>query len=221
MSIKYHRFLSLAGPIFIFLTEIVMRLALTNEQVSHFYSEEGPIETLQAILAVISLPIAVYIFLKLEDFWLKVWIGIAMLGCFYIAGEELSWGQWIFHWQTPAEWATINDQDETNLHNTSTWLDQKPRALLEIGILVGGLIIPALRKWKPLKLPEKYKDIYPSNLVVFTAFSALSVKIINAIGDVTKHHLFWRGSEVMEFIIYYFVLLYLIDFKARILSKKI
>ena len=33
------------------------------------------------------------------------------------AGEEISWGQRIFGWETPEDFKAINDQDETNLHN--------------------------------------------------------------------------------------------------------
>jgi len=31
--------------------------------------------------------------------------------------EEMSWGQMIFNWQTPAEISLINAQGETNFHN--------------------------------------------------------------------------------------------------------
>ncbi len=33
------------------------------------------------------------------------------------AGEEISWGQRIFGWDTPEEFARINAQSETNIHN--------------------------------------------------------------------------------------------------------
>lgn len=39
---------------------------------------------------------------------------------FVMAGEELSWGQRIFHWSTPEGYAKINAQSETNLHNLAT-----------------------------------------------------------------------------------------------------
>lgn len=38
-------------------------------------------------------------------------------GCFFIMGEEISWGQRIFGWDTPQSWAAINYQQETTLHN--------------------------------------------------------------------------------------------------------
>jgi len=37
-----------------------------------------------------------------------------------LAGEELSWGQRIFDWATPAGWGSVNAQDETNLHNLAS-----------------------------------------------------------------------------------------------------
>lgn len=71
----------------------------------------------------------------------RIWMGLVTLGAIYMAGEELSWGQWLFYWDTPEQWAAINDQNETNLHNTSAWLDQKPRLLLELWALIGAIRI--------------------------------------------------------------------------------
>jgi disulfide bond formation protein DsbB len=39
---------------------------------------------------------------------------ISALSCLYIAGEEMSWGQHFFHWNTPEYWAMVNRQEETN-----------------------------------------------------------------------------------------------------------
>ena len=52
-----------------------------------------------------------------EDSWGRWPLVLAGLACFAIAGEELSWGQWIFHWETPDALAQVNLQNETNLHN--------------------------------------------------------------------------------------------------------
>ncbi len=72
--------------------------------------------------------------------WLNLWVPLVTLACFYFAGEELSWGQHLFGWATPEYWNTINDQGETNLHNISSWFDQKPRMLLELFVLYGGIV---------------------------------------------------------------------------------
>lgn len=78
--------------------------------------------------------------------WLAVWFAGLALGCLYFAGEEISWGQHWFGWATPAPVAARNDQEETNLHNMSSWLDQKPRGALRLWALIGGVAAPlALR----------------------------------------------------------------------------
>jgi hypothetical protein len=47
-----------------------------------------------------------------------VLIALFIIGCFFIALEEISYGQWIFKWEAPALFQEINSQKETNLHNT-------------------------------------------------------------------------------------------------------
>ena len=60
---------------------------------------------------------------------------IGALSCLYIAGEEMSWGQHFFHWNTPEYWAEVNRQEETNLHNTYAVFEKWPRAILEVGVV--------------------------------------------------------------------------------------
>lgn len=51
----------------------------------------------------------------------SVWFYVVTLGLaamlFFVAGEEISWGQRIFHIQTPAYFQEHNLQKETNFHN--------------------------------------------------------------------------------------------------------
>jgi hypothetical protein len=74
--------------------------------------------------------------------WLAGWVLAWVLACVYFAGEEASWGQHYFRWGTPEEFRDLNDQQETNLHNIGTWFDQKPRTLVELWMVVGGLLLP-------------------------------------------------------------------------------
>ena len=69
-------------------------------------------------------------------------VALIAIACLYIAGEEASWGQHYLGWATPEGWQAVNDQGETNLHNISSWFDQKPRSLLEIAIVIGGIRVP-------------------------------------------------------------------------------
>ena len=51
------------------------------------------------------------------------WMGAAFLAAgvllVFVAGEEISWGQRLFGWETPAEWRSRNIQGETTIHNDS------------------------------------------------------------------------------------------------------
>lgn len=49
---------------------------------------------------------------------------VAFLAIFAIAGEEISWGMWIFNEHTNAFFHQFNSQDETNLHNMDTFLSE-------------------------------------------------------------------------------------------------
>jgi len=153
--------------------------------------------------------------------WLNIWIGLAFAACAFVGIEEMSWGQSVFKWGTPEFWAHINVQEETNLHNTSTWLNQKPRILLAIGIVTGGLLIPAAKRWKPSWVPAKFEIIYPpATLGVVAAlylFVRLTEKIANSFFDMD---IWARPSEVEEVYFFYFVLLYLLVMKSRLTKPK-
>ena len=49
------------------------------------------------------------------------WLCLMMaLGTFFVAGEEIAWGQHIFGWSTPEALKAVNVQQETTLHNISS-----------------------------------------------------------------------------------------------------
>jgi hypothetical protein len=88
---------------------------------------------------------------KLPDLWLGWWVLVWTLACIYFAGEEISWGQWFFQWQSPEVFQKLNSQKETNLHNITPWLFQKPQALVEIWIFWGGIVMPIWGRFKGKK----------------------------------------------------------------------
>jgi len=49
-----------------------------------------------------------------KESWL---MALFFLGCLVLALEEISYGQWIFDWESPEIFKEINTQQETNLHN--------------------------------------------------------------------------------------------------------
>lgn len=48
---------------------------------------------------------------------LSLWFGVLAAAFFFIAGEEISWGQQAIGFATPKGYEQINTQSETNLHN--------------------------------------------------------------------------------------------------------
>ena len=209
-KISIHPFVVWGIPVLLMIAQLLSEALLPDQAKPAFFSEEGPHEKFQALIVWVAFYFSVRIFFRAEGLWLRLWYGIALLGCLFIGGEEISWGQTYLQWATPDSWMAINDQGETNFHNTSDWLDQKPKILLQIGVLVGGLIIPAYQKWKPEKLPARFAAIYPTWHVVPAAGFAFAVKLIDTIQDRLDQHLFWRASEVLEIYIYYFIFMYLL-----------
>ena len=215
MTNRVHPFLWGGIPVLLMISQILCEIFVPTDMKPAFFSEEGPHEKVQAVIMLIAFVFAVRVFCAVEGLWLKLWFGVAALGSLYVGGEEISWGQTYLQWATPESWGLINDQNETNLHNTSDWLDQKPKILLQIGVLVGGIIIPALAHWRPEKLSARFAEIYPTWQTSVTAGIALVLKLIDTVQDRVDAHLFWRISEAIEIFVYYFVLMYLIEMARR------
>jgi len=225
MNKKLHPFFWLWIPILIMVAQTFIELFAPRAILAELHSETGPHEFIEFLFIGFACLVALNILTKLkypEQKWLAVWVGIAAICSFYVAGEEISWGQHLLQWSTPEYWAHINDQGETNLHNTSSWLDQKPRLVLLIGVVTGGLIIPFLNRYKPEVLPQKFAIIYPSALLSVTAAFAISTNLIDKIFEaLTDESLLSRGSEIEELYLFYFVLLYLILLRRKIKSELI
>jgi hypothetical protein len=138
--------------------------------------------------------------------------------CFYTAGEEMSWGQHFLQWKTPEYWTALNRQDETNLHNVSAWFNQRPRLILEIGILVGGILLPLWRLAKGnFEHPFLTLFVPPAQILVVSVTS-LAIKVFD---HATKRcdncdYLLPRPNEALESGIYLFLLYYLIMFYRRV-----
>lgn len=201
-------------------------LAVTAKAAPGFYavwieSEQGLLEISHILLPAAGLLLALQILIK-TDFsgrgWLRLWVGFAALACFYIAGEEASWGQHFFGWATPEGWQKINDQQETNLHNVSAWLDQKPRLLLELGVIVGGIVIPLAALWRPALRRHAFGIILPPFLTLPSAVLAELSRATERVAEALGHSsiLFQRASEVQEFYFFLFVLFYLIVLRQRL-----
>ncbi|WP_371227776.1 hypothetical protein [Roseovarius sp. 2305UL8-3] len=87
---------------------------------SVFAAEDGLVEYGTAIALLVASFILIRNGLSLRSHGTKLAVGLTFfyaLLFFFGAGEEISWGQRIFGWETPEAMKEINRQDETTLHN--------------------------------------------------------------------------------------------------------
>lgn len=197
------------GAFFIFTSA---EFLLSSGHYAIFVGENGPLEFMQVFIMAIVIILAFKGLLKsirTKETLLIVLYAVAAAGSIFVTGEEVSWGQHIFKWATPETWMAVNDQQETNLHNTTSWLDQKPRLLLEIGVIFGGIILPLISRYKAGLFPVWFRPLIPDLRFAVCALCFLFIKVFDKVGDFTEFVLYKRASEMTEMYIYYFIALYL------------
>jgi hypothetical protein len=70
----------------------------------------------------------------------KNWILLLLAIAFFVGfGEEISWGQRIFHFNTPEKLLAINQQEEFNFHNIMTW---EINFIFKVFTLAYGILLP-------------------------------------------------------------------------------
>jgi hypothetical protein len=180
----------------------------------------GVLELVQFIIMLIALAIAIRLlfkpFVRKRPFLFAFTI-ISALSCLYIAGEEMSWGQHFFHWNTPEYWALVNRQGETNLHNTYAIFEKWPRAILEIGVFLGGILVPLAAAFDARVRANRLSLFLPAAALVPTAIAVFVFKYLDiAQQKGLLHPVLQRPSETVELYLYLFILAFLIVFTRRI-----
>jgi hypothetical protein len=188
-----------------------------------FNRKEGPIEWLTVVTLLVGIGAGLRAWRSRERLpaqWLRGWLLLLILGVTYFALEEVSWGQTVFAWSSPEPFQRLNDQAETNFHNTSSWFDQKPRALLELFVLVGGLV--ALRLSKRQLGPNDWRAwFWPTRLTVPVALGALTVRLPDRwekLAGPFEHPVLadLRLSEPQELLFAWFLTLLLCSYAVRL-----
>lgn len=150
---------------------------------------------------------------------LRRWISVYAAGLVYFLGEDINWGQYIFGLQPPDFFLERNKEHEINLHNMSSWFNQKPRLVVEAWVFVAGVLVPlgwsAPRRWTRKFVPDAlWPDarslplalcslvlIWPKRVAGFsTEFSWMNIRL----------------SEIQEVFFAYFMLVYLFFLWGRI-----
>lgn len=143
---------------------------------------------------------------------------VLALGCVYIAGEEHSWGQHFFGWDTPDEWGEINRQDETNLHNTTSWLNQKPRVVLNLLVAATTIVVPVMEAMSTgerliarvrFVLPGRQTRAVGALVIFYMTWDSLAK-------DGLVPNIAGREAEMHELYLYAFLLIYALGMLRRV-----
>jgi hypothetical protein len=152
----------------------------------------------------------------------RVWLLLFFVAMVYFAGEDLNWGQYYFGWEVPQYFLDHNKEHETNLHNMSTWFNQKPRLAAQLWLVIACIAVPL--GWRlPRRLTEKFVPamFWPDRRLVFVAALALlafAADWLSKRGIIPRT---MRWSEVEEIYFAYAWLIYSYLLIARVRKQRI
>ena len=209
----------------------------------YIWNENGLVEILQVIFLIIAL---FYIFFlmynkkfKSESKIFNIFFYLYTIGIIYYLFEEISWGQHIFFWNTPEFFLNINNQNETNFHNTTNLLNEVPRTLLLIWCAFSFMFFYFLRKLKKYNnfkifiLPNKNLKKISLLLIIFVLPDIIVDKFnlhpgypIDWITEIRLYEVidvltfnFIRLSELHELIFNYYILVHAYYLKTIYIRK--
>ncbi len=153
-------------------------LVLDNSAIDYLTKEDGVFENLTAIYFLFSSLIFLYLFFtakKGNDFFIfktKKNMFFLIIALIFLLGfgEEISWGQRIANFRTPAFMRSVNSQKETNLHNLEIFNRMDDSGSLKSGL---GLIFT-------------FDKIYALFIFGLYIFLPLSVKYLPSISRLIK-----------------------------------
>ena len=180
-----------------------------------FTGEDGFAENMQVLFLVLAFVLSLTI---VRQLWKTRDKGIALLylgvsmALFFLIGEEISWGQRIFGWETPESIKAISKQPETNIHNIYGVWDLFKWMQLLVGAY--GTLLPLLfLRWPVVARYRKTLSLLVPHYVLIPYFLFLFVwRIYRNLFEPPKKYYFviWEFNEVLELILYVGVVLFMI-----------
>ena len=170
-----------------------------------FVNEDGLSEWATFGVLVALVPMGVAVARRLwrlnERSWALLFV-VAAIGAFFIAGEEISWGQRIFGLVTPGDLADLNRQGETNIHNIGSVLPFLNLAMFIVAVVAG--VMPFVWRWGAR---GRHRDI-STMIVVPPLFLASSFLLAAAYRLVRyallpeAHYVISRYAEFIELVMF-------------------
>jgi hypothetical protein len=169
-------------------------LAFGDKWAASLYPEDYYFENVGAISLFIASLISFYIFIRAlqtrattKIYWFKLLVYLGLAGLYFFgAGEEISWGQRIFHIQEPTELAEENVQHELNIHDLAIFENNKllkSDNIFTVFWLGFAVLIPfASLAWKPFKqFAEKLTPVVYWGIGVLFIINYLGAKLAKLI----------------------------------------
>ncbi len=158
-GLKFHQLTALALYLLIFVGYLILGTRYPDIYI-WATMEDMFGEWLQFYFFVIAMVLSLWLSFSQKRF--RLFFGVLALACFYVAMEEISWGQRIFNISTPQFFKTHNIQNETNIHNIFVGpIETLTKQLMEYGLAIGltlySLAYPLALKyrWSPAAWLEK------------------------------------------------------------------
>jgi len=165
------------------------------------YMEDHFLENITALFFLLASVLLVIKFFR-PGMYYRWWLLFVALLFFVVAMEEISWGQRIIGWSTPASLAEFNYQNETNLHNV---LNPIMTPIYVIGNFMIGCFLLFIGKIRTYLSRFSWKDkILPALPTATYAWTGLIFLFLSL-------QRFWFGDELTEQFISLYILIYTLD----------
>ena len=199
-------FLALSGPV---------AALMGKDAYKWLTSEDGFAENMQVLFLslafLLSLPIVRRLWKAGDRGIVFLYLGVSIALVFLI-GEEISWGQRIFGWETPESFKAASKQPETNIHNLYVVWDFCKWMQLLVGAY--GTLLPLLFLRFPVAARyRKTISLLVPHYVLIPYFLFLFVwRIYRTVFEPpNKYYLvISQFNEVLELILYVGVMLFMI-----------
>ena len=155
--------------------------------------------------------------------FVSVFYFIFALGLFFVAMEEISWGQWIFKFHTPDYMRGLNRQNEFNVHNIESV--NLTFEILRVAFGLGGLVSILLLKFKSFKFLSSPLSLI-SWFVIILFFASLDLynRFDTSSLALYRGNIFWftrKFTEFLEMLISICAFLFILLNHIKILQTKL
>lgn len=142
--------------------------------------EDGVLENIQVIfysIAAVFAFLSAYLFSVISKKVHAIFFLLLTIGLFFITGEELSWGQRLFHIHPPVEYVKINLQEEMTIHILPVFQSKIDYVYMMVGLW--GAFSAILTKKLFTSFYKKYSAIFPMPILFFFFFAVTRFYFLN------------------------------------------